>query len=307
MINRTVIRSKVLQTLYSAFRKENRDLKLAESELSLSLQKSYDLYFYLLLLIPHLTHLEQKRLDLRKHKFLATPEELNPNTRFIDNRLSAQLLNNEHLQSFANQKGWFWTDEPVFTKKLLDRIVSSDHYRQYLLSPDNYESDKDFWRRSFKEFIYNNQALDDLLEDTCIYWNDDVAIIETFVLKTIKQLSETDTATRELLPMFKDEEDREFAFTLLRQSMQMGEETDRRISKHIENWDFERIADMDLYVMQMAITELLTFPNIPLNVTLNEYIDLAKIFSTPKSAIFINGVLDAVVEELKAENRLFKQ
>jgi N utilization substance protein B len=306
MINRTIIRSKVLQTLYSACQKKDRDLKLAESELLFSLEKSYDLYHCLLLLIPHLTDLEQKRLDMRKHKYLVTAEELNPNLRFVDNRLSAQLFNNKFLQAFANRKGLFWTDETIFTKKLLDQIIESDGYKRYLQSPDDYESDKEFWRRAFKGFIYNNEELEDFLEDKSIYWNDDVEIVETFVLKTIKRFEEKEGAEQELLPMFKEEEDREYAIKLLRQSFLMEDDINLRISRHIVNWDFDRIASMDLYIMQLAIAELLVFPSIPLSVTLNEYIDLAKVFSTPKSANFINGVLDGVMEELKSENLLLK-
>ncbi|MDR1119700.1 MAG: transcription antitermination factor NusB [Dysgonamonadaceae bacterium] len=306
MINRTVIRSKVLQVLFSTCQKEDKDLKIAENELLFSLQKSYDLYHYLLLIIPHLTDMEQKRLDLRKHKHLATEADLNPNTRFINNRLSALLSTNEYLQSFASQKGLFWTEDTNFTKKLLNQIIGSEQYAAYLQSPDDYASDKEFWKQSFKKFIYNNEELDELLEDKCIYWNDDVEIIETFVLKTIKKLEETAGDKQELLPMFKDEEDRTFAIKLLRESFLQNENVSQRIDKHIENWDFDRIANMDLYIMQMAICELLSFPHIPINVTLNEYIDLAKIFSTPKSATFINGVLDAIVEELKSENLLFK-
>ncbi len=306
MINRTIIRSKVLQVLFSTYQKESKDLKLAESELLFSLQKSYELYHYLLLLIPQLVDTEQKRLDLRKHKYLATEEEKNPNTRFIDNRLAAQLAENEILQDFAAKDGSFWTDDSGFVKKLLNQIIDSDNYKQLLVSPDNYESDREFWRQVFKKYIYGNEELDDILEDKSVYWNDDVEIIQTFVLKTIKRFEAESGKQQELLPMFKDLEDRDFAVRLLRQSMIQGEEIDQRISKHTVNWDFERIASIDQYIMQMAVAELLSFPSIPVNVTLNEYIDLAKVFSTPKSAVFINGVLDAIVEELKKENILFK-
>jgi N utilization substance protein B len=306
MINRIIIRSKILQVLFSAYQKEMEDLNLIESELLFSIQKTYDLYHYFLLLIPHLTDLQQKKTDLRKHKLLATAEELSPNTRFIDNRLAHQIHNNEQLQAFAGKKGLFWTDETAFTKKLLDQIIESDNYKQYLQSEDGYESDKEFWRQIFKTFIYNNDDLDDLLEEKSIYWNDDVEVVKTFVVKTIKRFEEPAGAQQQLLPMFKDEIDREFAVRLLRQAFLKREDLDLRIKKHTVNWDFERIANMDLYIMQMAIAELLAFPNIPVSVTLNEYIDLAKVFSTPKSALFINGILDAIVEELKAGQEIFK-
>lgn len=307
MVNRVIIRSKVLQVLFSAHQKESKDIKLVESELLYSLQKSYDLYHQFLLLIPHLTDIEQKRLDLRKHKYLATEEEKNPNTRFIDNRLALQLAQNEQLESFMTEKGSIWTDETSFSKKVLDQIIASDIYRDYLSAEDSYDNDREFWRKAFKCFIYGNEEVDEMLEDKSIYWNDDIEIIETFVLKTIKRFEEGTDKKQALLPMFKDEEDREFAIRLLRESLSKTEEYNERIDRHVnKNWEFERLANMDLYIMQMAIAETLSFPSIPVNVTINEYIDLAKIYSTANSAFFINGILDAVINELKEEQKLFK-
>ena len=306
MINRVIIRSKVLQILYSAYRKESKDLKLMESELLFSFQKSYDLYHYLLLLIPHLTNLEEKRLDIRRRKHLATEEEKNPNTRFVNNRLASQLAENEMLRTFFNEKGSIWMEEEAFVKKLLDQIIESDIYKSYLTSPDNYNSDKDFWKQAFKTFIYNNEELDDLLEDSSIYWNDDVEIIETFVMKTIKRMEESSTESLELLPMFRYSDDREFAVRLLRETIINGDQQKDLVEAHVKNWEVDRLSGIDLYIMQLAITEMLTFDSIPLTVTLNEYLDLAKVFSTSKSAFFINGILDAVITDLRAQNRLLK-
>lgn len=307
MVNRVIIRSKVLQILFSAHQKENRDIKLVESELLFSLQKSYDLYHQFLLLIPHLTDLEQKRLDLRKQKYLATEEDKNPNTRFIDNRFSAQLSVNTSLNSFVAEKSSIWMDETSYSKKLLDQIVGSDIYQEYLQAEDSYETDREFWRKVFKAFVCNNEEVEEMLEDKSIYWNDDVEIVETFVLKTIKRFEESNGADQALLPMFKDEEDRLFALSLLRESFINAEKYNERINRHVnKNWEFDRIANMDVYIMQMAISEVLTFPSIPVNVTINEYIDLAKVYSTANSGFFINGILDAVINELKEENILFK-
>lgn len=307
MINRVIIRSKVLQIVFSAHQRENKDIKLVESELLFSLQKSYDLYHQFLLLIPHLTDIEQKRLDLRKHRRLATEEDKNPNTRFINNRLSAQLETNEQLSSFLTEKGSIWMEESGLVKKLLEQIIDSDLYKDYLESEDNYTSDKDFWRQAFKKFICSNEEIAEFLEDRSIYWNDDIEIIETFVIKTIKRFDDTTDKRQALLPMFKDEEDREFAVSLLRQSILKAEEYNERINRHIsKSWEFDRIANMDIYIMQMAIAETLTFPSIPVNVTINEYIDLAKVYSTPNSAFFINGTLDSIIKELKEEKVLLK-
>ena len=306
MINRIIIRIKVLQTIYAYYQKDSKDVALAENELLHSLQKSYDLYHYLLSLIPTLTDAEQKRLDKNKHKYLATEEEKNPDTRFVNNRLAEQLSKNKQLLAFSNEKGSIWIDDDVLLKKILEQIISSDIYEEYLKSPDNYESDQEFWRKIFKQYILVSEELNDLLEDKSIYWNDDLDIIGTFVLKTIKRFEESTTPDQILLPMFKDEEDRRFAIGLLRKTILEGESHNARIEKHIKNWELDRIACIDLYIMQIAITELLNFPTIPINVTLNEYIDIAKYYSTSKSGIFINGTLDAIVNELKSEKILFK-
>jgi len=306
MVNRILIRIKILQVIYAYYQKESKDIVLAENELLHCMQKSYDLYHYLLLLIPALTDFEQKRLDKRKHKHLATEEEKNPDTRFINNRFSEQLSKNKQLSAFFNEKGSIWTDEGIFLKKLLDQITSSDIYDEYLGLPDTYESDKEFWRKIFKQYIHSNEELEELLEDKCIYWSDDLEIIGTFVSKSIKKFEEQTASDCKLLPMFKDEEDKLFALKLLKHAIIERDLHIVRIDKHIKNWDIDRVACMDLYIMQIAISELLNFPSIPINVTLNEYIDIAKHYSTLKSGTFVNGTLDAIVNELKSEKILFK-
>jgi len=307
MINRVIIRIKLLQVIYSYYQKESTDLSLAEKELMFSLQKTYDLYHYLLLLIPTLVDAEQKRLDLRKHKYLATSEELNPDTRFVNNRFAEQVRKNKTLQTFLNEKGSIWVDdETSFVKSLLENILESDIYKSYLESEDNYASDLEFWKKIFKEVVCKSEELYDFLEDKSIYWNDDMELTGAFVLKTIKKFGEKQSDDMELLPMFKSDDDREFAIQLLHKSILHGEEYCGRINQHIKNWNLDRIANMDLYIMQIAIAELLNFPSIPINVTLNEYIDIAKFYSTSKSGTFINGILDAIVGELKKEDKLFK-
>ena len=306
MINRILIRIKLLQVIYSFYQKESKDLSLAEKELMFSLQKSYDLYHYLFLLMSALTDVEQKRLDSRKHRYLVTPEELNPNTRFVNNRLIVQLNKNTQLQKFKNEKGSIWVnDDSNFTRNLLDRIISSEIYQSYIIGQNNYDADKEFWRKIVKDVICKDETMFDFLEDNNIYWNDDIDIVCTFVLKTIKRFEEANN-NQELLPMFKSEEDKEFAIQLLHHTILNKNEYSERVDKHIKNWDLDRVATIDLYIMQIAIAELLNFSSIPVSVTLNEYIDIAKSYSTPKSGIFVNGILDAIVGELKSENKLFK-
>ena len=307
MINRILIRIKVLQIVYSYYQNGNNDLKVAENELLFSLKKSYDLYHYFLLLIVDVTNLQRRILDARKNKYMPTEAELNPNTRLVDNRFTAQIAENEALRKYVAEQGLSWDNDGDFIKMVLDMILSSEQYGEYLNNEnDSYETDKEFWRIVFKKLICGNEAIDDYLQDKSIYWNDDISIVETFTLKTIKQFEKAAGSKQKLLPMFKDLEDQSFAIKLFRQSLMKGSEFRERINKHMKNWETERIANMDLIIMQVALAEIMTFPTIPINVTLNEYIDTAKYYSTPKSGTFINGILDSVVSELKKEKLLLK-
>lgn len=307
MVNRILIRIKVLQIIYSFYQSGNNDLKVAEKELLFSLKKSYDLYFYFLLLIVQTTHLHSRILEARKNRYLPTNEDLHPNTRFVDNRLAKQIEENETFQKYISEQSISWDNDEDFIQMVLDLILSSEIYKDYLANPnDCYDTDKEFWRAVFKKIVCSNEAIDEYLQDKSIYWNDDIAIIETFLLKTIKQFEEDNKHTQPLLPMFKNLDDQSFAIKLFRQSLLKGDEYRGRIEKHLKNWESERIAQMDLLIMQVALAEIMNFPTIPTNVTLNEYIDIAKYYSTPKSGPFINGILDAVVNELKKEKLLLK-
>ena len=307
MINRILIRIKVLQIVYSFYQNGNSDLKVAENELLFSLRKSYDLYHYFLLLIIEVTNLQQRTLDAKKSKYMPTHAELNPNTRLVNNRFTAQVAENEALQKYVAEQGLSWVNDEEFVKNVLDIILASDLYNEYLDNEnDSYETDKEFWRAVFKKLICGNEQIEEFLEDKSIYWNDDIGIVETFTLKTIKQFEEKSGSKQKLLPMFKDMEDQSFAIKLFRQSLLKGSEYRERINKHMKNWEAERIANMDLIIMQVALAEIMTFPTIPINVTLNEYIDTAKYYSTPKSGVFINGILDSIVSELKKEKVLLK-
>ena len=307
MINRILIRIKVLQIVFAYYQKENKDLQAAENELLISLQRSYDLYYYLLLLIVELTNLHEQQIDARKHKYLPTEEDLHPNTRFIDNRFARQVATNETIRQYVREHGIAWTNERVFVKKVLEMILESDIYTNYLHNPeDTYATDQEFWRSVFRNLICGNEEIEDKLEDLNIFWNDDVEIIETFVLKTIKRFKEAEGSKQELLPMYKDEEDCDFVIRLFRDTMQHEEEYRERINRHTKNWESERIANMDMVIMQVALAEILNFPKIPTKVTLNEYIDAAKYYSTPKSSVFINGILDSIVKELKKEKLILK-
>jgi N utilization substance protein B len=307
MINRILIRIKILQIVFANYRNGNDNPKVAENELLLSLRRSYDLYYYFLLLIVEVTNLQERKLDLRKHKYHPTAEELNPNMRLVNNRFARQLETNRMLQQYVKEHGISWVNETGFVKKVLDLILAADFYHDYMNSTeDSYESDREFWRMVFRRLICGNEELEEALEDISIYWNDDVEIIESFVIKTVKRFESSEGNRQELLPMFKDNEDSDFALSLFRHTLCNGEAYRERIIRHLKNWELERVASMDLIIMQVALAEIINFPNIPISVTLNEYIDAAKYYSTPKSATFINGILDSIVKELKKEKLVLK-
>lgn len=308
MINRVLIRSKVLQLVYSYCLNNNKSLENLEKELDYSLAKAYDLYNYLLLLMPAVTRYARKKIELGKRKLKPTPEEIEPNTKFIDNRFIEQLENNLQLQDFVKNQKKSWENSPEIIKSLFELISSSDVYKEYMASEDNsYEADRELWRKIYKTIICNNNNLNSYLEEQSLYWNDDKDIVDTFVLKTIKRFTkETLPAEKVILPQFKDEDDRKYAMSLLGRSIVNMDYYRELIANNVKNWNIERVAFMDVVIMQIALAEILSFPSIPVSVSLNEYVDLAKIYSTPKSGSFVNGTLEGIVNQLKNDGILTK-
>ena len=307
MINRVLIRLKIVQIVYAYYQNGGKNLDTAEKELFFSLSKAYDLYNYLLLLMVEVTKQANKKLNAAKNKLIPTKEELFPNTKFVENRFIAQLEVNKQLLEFSNNQKKTWENEADFVKTLCDKILESDIYKEYMASEtSSYEEDRELWRKLYKNIIFNNIELDQVLEDQSLYWNDDKEIVDTFVLKTIKRFDEKNGAKQELLPEFKDEEDQDFARRLFRRTILNADYYRHLISENTKNWDLDRVAFMDVVIMQIALAEILSFPNIPVSVSLNEYVEIAKLYSTPKSGGFINGTLDGIVNSLKKENKLTK-
>ena len=307
MINRVLIRLKIIQIVYAYYQNGSKNLDAAEKELFFSLSKAYDLYNYLLMLMVAVTNYAQKRIDAAKSKLAPTTEELYPNMKFVENKFIAQLEVNQQLTEFITNQKRSWANEETFVKGLYDRITASDIYKEYMASTDNsYDADRELWRKLYKTFVFNNEALDTLLEDQSLYWNDDKEVVDTFVLKTIKRFDEKNGVNQPLLPEFKDEEDREFARRLFRRTILNADYYRHLISENTRNWDLDRVAFMDVIVMQCALAEILSFPNIPVSVSLNEYVDIAKVYSTPKSGSFVNGTLDGIVNQLKKDGKLTK-
>ncbi len=307
MINRNLIRIRIVQIVYSWYQNKNKDLRSLEKELLFGLQKSYDLYYYLLLLMVEITKEYEARVETRRNKLLPTKEDLNPNMRLIENAFIKQLTNNRQFTKYINDFPMSWSEHDTFVKKLLEDILISEKYLEYssIINTD-YDADKEFWRKTFKQHIYNNELLDEILEDESIYWNDDIEIVQSFVLKTIRQFTEANGEDQQLLPMFRDQEDKHYALKLLHNTILNQDKYRELIKDHSDKWDFDRIAFMDMIIMQVALAEIHTFEDIPTSVSMNEYIELSKSYSTPKSGLFINGVLDTIVKLLKSEGVIFK-
>ena len=284
MINRVLIRLKVVQILYAYYQNEGKNLEAAEKELFYSLSKAYDLYHYLLLLMVEVTRFADRRIDNRRNKLRPTEEDLNPNTRFIDNAFMAQLAQNKQLEEYSNNQKRTWEDEGEFVKRLFAAIEETKAYQEYM-SKDTltYEDDRELWRKLYRSLIAQNEQIDEILEEQSLYWNDDKAIVDTFVLKTIKRFEPENGADQELLPEYRDEMDTEFARKLFRNAIVGAEPYRKMMAENTKNWDMERIAFMDVLIMQVALAEIFSFPSIPVSVTLNEYVEIAKMYSTPKS------------------------
>ena len=306
MINRKLIRVKIVQLTYAYYQNGHHNMDTAEKELLFSLSKAYDLYNYLLGSIVAITQEERRRVDIATRRAEREGTET-PSQRFAFNKFATQLEENKQLNLFMEDKKMSWENDVEAVRKLCDQIEQSPLYQEYMMSDaEDYETDRELWRRIYRTLIQGNEDLDAILEEKSLYWNDDKEIVDTFVLKTIKRFDPANKADQELLPEYDDTEDREYALKLFRSTILNADTYQRYMSETSRNWNFSRLAYMDVVLMQIAIAEMLTFPNIPISVTINEYVDLAKLYSTPKSGGYINGMLDAIARHLVDTGRLLK-
>ena len=271
-----------------------------------SLSKAYDMYNYLLALIVGITREARRHVEVAEARAKREGTAL-PSTKFIYNRFALQLEQNKMLNDFMETQKKSWDDQPEFLKKIYLQITESEIYKDYMDSADDdYQADRELWRKLYRTLIENNPDLDALLEEQSLYWNDDKEVVDTFVLKTIKRFEEKNSASQELLPEYDSEEDKDYARKLFRATILNGEEYQHYMSEASRNWDFSRLAYMDIVIMQIAIAEMMTFPSIPISVTINEFVELAKLYSTPRSAGYINGMLDAIARHLVNSGKLLK-
>ncbi len=307
MISRRIIRTKVLQILYAYYASEERSINNSEKELFFCIHKTYDLYHYLMSLLVEIADYAENRIEIKRNKHQPTPEDLNPNTKFVDNQLIKQLRENRVLRAYIEKQKLTWANHPELIKELYLIIQESDFYKQYMeTSNRSYTEDRKFAEKVFNNVFLVSEELYQVLEEQSIYWNDDVDFVIAVIIKTLKKFNENSSASTSLMPLFKDEDDREFAKDLFRKAIINHDELQVLVKSHSNNWDLERIAFMDILIMQLAITEFLYFPSIPTKVTMNEYIELSKFYSTEKSRNFINGILDKTLKDLKKEDKVQK-
>ena len=307
MVNRRHIRSKVLQTIYAMTQNQSDQLDVYERYLFRSIENIRELYLVMLSSLTELQRVEKEFLEASSKKYLATSEERNPNTKFADNTVLNLLSQSESLNRWIEELHInLFNVNDHYIKNLLTEIKDSELYKKYMSNRINdFQEDKEFVIQLFTEFIAPNEKIYEFLEDNKMSWIDDVPVVNTTILKQLEGLKSEKEHLR-ISRVFKDEEDKEFARQLLRKTTLNGDVFVKEYEDKTRNWELERLAEIDGIILNMAVCELQKFPSIPVKVTINEYLELAKEYSTPKSSIFINGILDALVKEYKKENKLNK-
>ena len=307
MISRRLLRIKALMALYAFNRREDDNLAHAETELMFSIGKTYDLYHQLLLLILDIADIASEKIDFGLQKKMPTPEDLSPQRRFVDNSVIHQLSKNEELNKYISSSKLSWVNYPHIPRLLYSKMTAWNVYQEYMNADvHNYTTDKKFIIRLITDMFLSSEDLQSCLEEQSIYWNDDLEYVIAMLEKTIKKFKVDSGNNIALMPLFKNTEDEEFVKLLFRKAVFYAEKYSELIDKNTTNWEVERIALMDILVMRLALTEIIEFPEIPVKVTLNEYIEIAKYYCTSKSSTFVNGILDNIVKEIR-EKGLFNK
>ncbi|CAI8429257.1 MAG: N utilization substance protein B [Polaribacter sejongensis] len=306
MINRRHIRVKVMQSVYAILQSHNDDIIREEKFLKHSILKMYDLYVLNLQLLVEVQKLAAKKIALSRKKILATKEDLKPNTKFIDNKLINTIAESVSVEGYVELNNLRnWELESEYVKIVFDQLQESDLYKKYLDSSDaSYKVDKAFVIDFFKEIIAPNDKLGEYYEDTMISWVDDIPFVNTWVIKTLSKQKEDKIFV--LGSLYKDKDDEDFVSQIFRKTVLKNSEYEKEIENKTPNWETDRIADIDMILIKMAISEFLNFPSIPTRVTINEYIEISKDYSTERSSYFINGVLDKISKEFIENKRIVK-
>lgn len=307
MLNRRHIRVKVMQSVYAMIQSKSDDLAKEEKFLEFSISGIYDLYILMLSLFIEIRNLAEVNQEIAKKKHLATSEELNPSRKFIDNQWLQNLNNNSSLQSYIKDyKLVNWKEDNEYVRLIFDQIKKSDIYENYINSDNvlSYKQELEFINDIYTKIIAPNEKLFDYFEGKKLSWVDDIPFVNTWILKNLKKIKSDTIFSKEKL--YKDEDDKKFAIDLFKKTALHHTEFNNDIDKMTPNWDTDRIAEVDFILMKMALIEFVHFPSIPTRVTINEYIEIAKDYSTVKSGFFINGVLDKLLKDYTVTNRIQK-
>jgi len=306
MINRVLIRLKVVQVIYAYYQNGGQKTAMADRELAQSIDSAYSLY-KTLLFIP-VAWARQIGKSVAKQRRMNAPHISRKEILLAENKFIAQLETNVELDSFVQSNDMDWLFESDWLKDTCAKMLESDALEEYIQGEKfDFEADKELCRKLYKEFVEENDDLDALLEEQNIYWNGDKELIDSFVLKTIRSFTDGNATEQPLKSEFKDEEDRQFAIDLLHYGLDMASEREKVVAANCRRWDPSRLAFLDVIIIQVAMAEMMHFPGIPVRVTMNEYVELAKLLSTPASGSFVNGMLDTIAKDLAAQGKLNKE
>jgi N utilization substance protein B len=307
-----MVRTRVIQTLFAYYKDPGKTLLTARKELRKSFADTYDLYFVLLDFVNELTAYAQQQLEENAARARATHSDWKPNRRLVENRLAQQIFENRALRAHIQEQHLAWDSGMPAVAEIYRRLTESDFYRAYMEAETcSYEDDKRIWRQIYQHLMAESEILRDALDEMEVVldksnWTTDADIVISYIIKTIKRFQPDSTSDTPLLEMFDNEEELSFAMTLLEKALEGHEQYEQLINTHLKGWDAERIAYMDRIILEVALAEILTFEEIALTVSMNEYIELAKEYSGDKSYMFINGILTEILRDLKQSGDCFK-
>ena len=306
MLSRRVLRTKVVKAVYAHTQCEGLTPVASEKNLVLSIDRAYDLYFHLLALVPEIAEYAAERIRIGENKKLPTYDDLHPNRKFVENKVIARLNEDEELQAQLKARKLSWANHRDLIVALYNALIRQPFYQKYMLSPErSFREDAQLVSDIYMTMLEEFEPLDRVLEEQSILWNDDLGFLLTMVSRTILSMREAHEAIK-LMPQFKSEEDLDYAKSLLRNAIAGFERISLLLDNSMQNWDIERVALMDQIILITAIAEAENFPSIPVRVTMNEYIDIAKCYSTDSSGGFINGLLDKIISRLTEEGKIVK-
>ena len=312
MINRTMVRTRVIQTLFAYYKDNDKTLHTLHKELRKSFADTYDLYFVLLDFANELTAYAQRQLEEQLSRARATHSDWQPNRRFVNNRLAKQLFENRALRARITEQHLEWDSGMTAIIEIYRQLQESDFFRKYMEAEEcTYDDDKRLWRQIYQHLLTSSEALIEALDEMEIVldkanWTVDADVILSYVIKTVKRFKADSTPETPLLEMFDNNEEEQFALELADKVVEHHEQFESLINSHLKGWEADRIADMDRVLVETALAEILNFEDIPLTISLNEYIELAKTYSGDKSFMFVNGILTEILRDMKSDGNFLK-